>query len=79
MVIYMDEYRKTRAQTRAKVMQHQYRDEERLCVNWSPVVAAIATFGCAHPHEASPALPDDLAALDVEAFLDHVHTLATQI
>jgi len=76
MVIYMDQYRKAKATSVA--MRHR-RDEERMCVNSSPAVAMLATFCCRHPHAFSPQLPDDLASIDIEAFLDRVYGLASQI
>ena len=76
MVIYMDQYRKAKATSIA--MRHR-RDEERMCVNSSPAVAMSATFCCRHPHAFSPQLPDDLAGIDIEAFVDRVYGLASQI
>lgn len=76
MVIYMDQYRKAKATSVA--MRHR-RDEELMCVNSSPAVALSATFCCRHPHAFSPQLPDDLTDIDVEAFVDRVYGLASQI
>jgi len=76
MVIYMDQYRKAKATSVA--MRHR-RDEERMCVNRSPSVAMSATFCCRHPHAFSPQLPDDFAGIDIEAFVDRVYGLASQI
>lgn len=76
MVIYMDRYRKAKATSVA--MRHS-RDEELMCVNRSLPVAMLATCCCQHSHELSPRLPDDLASIDIEAFLDRVYGLASQI
>lgn len=79
MVIYLDEYRNAKAKAKAAVMQQQFHEEELMCVNWTPTASVLATFGYQHPHEESPSLPDNLAAVDVDAFVEHVQTLATQI
>jgi hypothetical protein len=79
MVICLDEYRKAKAAAKAAILQQQYHGEERLCVNWLPGAAVLASFGYRHPHEASPALPEDFDAVDVDAFVEHVSALATQI
>lgn len=79
MVIHLDEYRQAKTRAKAAVMQQQYHDEERLCVNWMPTARVLATLGYEHPHATSPALPADLAAVDVDEFVEHVQTLATQI
>lgn len=76
MVIYMDQYRKAKATSVA--IRHR-RDEELMRVNGGLSVAMSAMFCGRHPHELSPRLPDDLASIDIEAFLDRVHALASQI
>ena len=76
MVIYMDQYRKAKA---TSVAMRQRREEELMCVHRSPAVAMSATFCCRHAHAFSPQLPDDLASIDIEAFLDRVYGLASQI
>ena len=76
MVIYMDQYRKAKA---TSVAMRRRRDEELMCVNSSPVVAMPAMSCCQHSHELSPRLPDALASIDIEAFLDRVYGLASQI
>lgn len=79
MVINLDEYRRAKAQAHAAALERQYHDEERMCVNWTPSARVLATLGYEHPHAQSPALPHDLANVDVDAFIEHVQTLATQI
>lgn len=79
MVIDLDEYRRAKAQAKAAALQQHYLEEERLCVNWAPTSRVLATLGYEHPHAQSPALPADLADIDVDAFVEHVRTLATQI
>ena len=76
MVIYMGQYRKARA---TSVAMRDRRDGALQCVNGRPVVAMSATCCCQHSHELSPQLPDDLASVDIEAFLDRVYGLASQI
>ncbi len=76
MVIYLDEYRKAKAGRAAARKGHE---EDRMCVNCRSVVALQASFSYLRPHELSPRLPDDLASIDVETFLDRVYGLASQI
>ena len=75
MIIYMDEIRQSRA---ARVAMAD-RDARLACAGGGPVVARAIAFCCAHAHELSPGLPDDFAAIDVEAFIDRVYGLASQI
>lgn len=78
MVIYLDQYLKAKKTARATVQRR--RDEEQpMCVNWSPAGPLSAAFCYRHPHELSPLLPDDLASIDVDAFVDRIYGLASQI
>jgi hypothetical protein len=77
MVIDLDQYRKAK-KAKAAAATSRY-DEELMCVNWTPVRAMSAIFCYRHPHQISPHLPDDLAAIDVDAFIDRVYGLASQI
>jgi hypothetical protein len=77
MVIDLDQYRKAR-QAKAAAVTRRY-DEELMCVNWAPGRAMSAIFCYRPPHQLSPHLPDDLAAIDVDAFIDRVYGLASQI
>lgn len=72
MVIYLDEYRKAKA-----IRALERYNEDRMCVNCGPLIAG--DFSYRPPHELSPQLPDDLAAVDRDAFLDRVYILASQI
>ncbi len=76
MVIYLDEYRKTKA---TKPAEHCRYDEELLCVNWNPALGVIALSCYQTTQELSPQLPENFSAADVSAFLDRVYTLATQV
>ena len=76
MVIYMDDYRKAQD---VKVAKHERYDEELLCVNWNPAVKVVALSCYQTPQELSPALPDDFTAFDVQAFMNRVYALASQI
>lgn len=78
MVIYLDQYRRAK-QTKGIIEAARRRDEELMCVNWSPGRGISAIFCYRHPRELSPQLPDDLALIDVDAFLDRVHGLASQV
>ena len=73
MVIYMDEYRRARAVTAARVR----RDEELLCVNWNPAFGAVALSCYQTPQELSPQLPEG-EPIDA-AVMDRIYALASQI
>lgn len=80
MVIDLQQYRKNKRGKRAEAMAVARRyDEERMCVNWTPTRGISATFCYRDPRLLTPHLPDDVAAADVEDFLDRVHGLASQI
>lgn len=74
MVIYLDDYRKTRAVKLPALC----RDEELLCVNWNPAFGAIAMSCYQTPQELSPQLPDDHADVQPD-FMNRVYALASQI
>jgi len=76
MLIYMDDYRKAKA---AKPAEYARYDEELLCVNWNPAVRVLALNSFQRPEELSPALPEDFSTVDVQAFMNRVYALASQI
>jgi len=76
MVIYMDDYRKTKAAPRPERSRY---DEELLCVNWNPAIGVMAMSCYQTEQEFSPQLPEDFASVDVKTFLDRVYALATQV
>jgi hypothetical protein len=76
MLIYLDDYRRAKAPQPASYTRY---DEELLCVNWNPAVSVVALSTYQTPQELSPELPEDFTALDVEAFMNRVYALATQI
>ena len=76
MVIYMDDYRK--AQTANLAGRQQY-DEEILCVNWNPAVRVLAESTFQPERELSPELPEDFSRADVDALLNRIYALATQV
>ena len=79
MVIDLEQYRKAK-KAKAAVMTRRYEDdEELLCVNWRPGRAMSATFCYRPPQQMSPHLPDDLASIDLDAFIDRVYGLASQV
>lgn len=75
MVVYLNDYRKAKT---VKFPAYR-RDEELLCVNWNPAFGVVALSCYQSPQEFSPQLPDDLAEIDVTAFMARVHALASQI
>jgi len=76
MVIYMDDYRKTKA---VPCSERSCYDEELLCVNWNPAIGVMAMSCYQTEQEFSPQLPEDFASVDVKTFLDRVYALATQV
>ena len=76
VIIYMDDYRKAQAMD---VAAHRRYDEELLCANWNPAIRVLATSWYQTSREISPDLPEDLARIDADGFLDRVYALATQV
>lgn len=80
MIIDLEQYRRARRSHAAKtVAVARHYEEERMCVNWTPSRGMSMTFCYRDPRLMSPHLPDDLAAIDVEDFLDRLHSLASQV
>ena len=75
MVININDYRKAKA---AKVAAPR-RDEELLCVNWSPAYAVVALSCYQTPQEMSPQLPDEFESIDMTAFMGRLRALSSQI
>lgn len=76
MVIYMDEYRTAKAAPVSTLKNGTYGDEI-LNANWNP--ALVHMFNDVAHCAISPELPADLSTVDVDAFLERVYALATQI
>jgi hypothetical protein len=76
MLVYLDDYRKAKA---AKPVEYGRYDEELLCVNWNPAVSVVALTSYQTAQELSPNLPEDFTAVDVQAFMNRVYALASQI
>jgi hypothetical protein len=76
MVIYLNQHRAANATSDSESKNGIYGDEI-MNSNWNP---AVAYMSCDAAQRAiSPELPDDASAVDVDAFLDKVYALATQI
>jgi hypothetical protein len=75
MVINLNDYRKAKA---AKAPASR-RDEELLCVNWSPAYAVVALTCYQTPQELSPQLPDEFEDIDITAFMSRLRALSSQI
>ena len=75
MVIYMDEYRTVKAAPATWLKNGTY-GEEVMQAGWNPAVVDMLREPLPAP---SPDLPHDLSTIDVDAFLDRVHGLATVI
>ncbi len=76
MVIYLDQHRQASATPGSRWKNGTYGDE-LMNSNWNPDVFNLSDDVA--PYVISPELPDDDSALDVNAFLDKVYALATQI
>ena len=76
MVIYLDQHRAANS-ILVNGLQNATYEDEIMNSNWNPNVVYLSDdiAQCA----ISPELPDDDSALDVNAFLDKVYALATQI
>jgi len=80
MVIDLEQYRMAkRRKAPAPAARVRHYEEERMCVNWTPSRGIAATFCYRDPRTLSPHLPDDLASIDVDDFIDRLHSLASQI
>jgi hypothetical protein len=75
MVININDYRKAKA---AKAPASR-RDDELLCVNWSPAYAVVALSCYQTPQEMSPQLPDEFEGVDMTAFMGRLRALSSQI
>ena len=76
MVIYLDQYRTTKAVPVSALKNGTYGDEI-MNANWNP--ALVLMFDNAAQRAISPELPEDLTSVDVDALLRRVYALATQI
>ena len=75
MVINFNDYRKAKA---AKAPAAR-RDDELLCVNWSPAYAVVALSCYQTPQEMSPQLPDEFESIDMTVFMGRLRALSSQI
>ena len=78
MLIDLDSYRRARA-ARAAAEAEACEEAELQCVNWNPAVRLVALSCYQRPRELSPELPEDFSTVDMRAFMDRIHALATQI
>ena len=76
MVIYLDQQWADDATPASEWKNGTYGDEI-MNSNWNPALAYMTNDVA--QHAISPELPDDGSAVDVDAFLDKVYALATQI
>jgi hypothetical protein len=76
MLVYLDDYRKAKAQTPPSYGRY---DEDLLCGNWNPAVRVVARSSYQTARELSPELPEDFRNVDMQAFMSRVYALATQI
>jgi len=79
MIININEFRKQKAAKNASTSASAQRDDELLCVNWSPAYAVVALSCYQTPQELSPQLPDEFEGIDMTAFMSRLRALASQI
>ncbi len=82
MLVYMDDYRKTRtgavkdAGSEACLKNGTYGDDV-MDANWNPAV--LYAIHTPSQQSLSPELPDDLSAIDAESFMNRIYALASQV
>ena len=76
MVIYLDQYRPTKAAPVSVLKNGTYGDEI-MNASWNPAV--VLMFHDVAQCAISPELPEDLTTVDIDSFLGKVYALATQI
>jgi hypothetical protein len=74
MVIYLHDYRKPKVGRAAAQEGYAH---ERMRVTCGPTNARAVSFSSQHPHAGSQ-FPNDLAFINLEAFIDRAYALATQ-
>jgi len=79
MVINIIEFRKAKAAKATSTSASAQREDELLCVNWSPAYAVVALSCYQTPQELSPQLPDEFEGIDMTAFMSRLRALASQI
>lgn len=79
MVVNMNEFRKAKAAKSASTSASAQREDELLCVNWSPAYAVVALSCYQTPQELSPQLPDEFEGIDMTAFMSRLRALSSQI
>jgi len=79
MVTNLNEFRKQKAAKNASTSAPAQREDELLCVNWSPAYAVVALSCYQTPQELSPQLPDEFEGVDMTAFMSRLRALASQI
>ena len=82
MLVYLDDFRKTRG-TAVKsnvtaLKNGTYGDDDMNAGRNSAVLCAF-TLPSQQSHSLSPELPDDFAAVDVEALMNRIYALASQV
>ena len=82
MLIYLDDYRKAgtgMAQNNlmaARLKNGTY-GEEVMNANWNPAV--LYALNIPTQSSLSPELPDDLSAIDIDALMNRIYALASQV
>ncbi len=82
MLVYLDEYRKTRAGMAksgmdGNTLRNGTYGDEVMNANWTPAV--LYSLPTPPQSSLSPDLPVDLDAADVEAFMSRIYALASQV
>jgi hypothetical protein len=83
MLVYLDDFRKTRAETVknnvAELKNGTYGDDVMNASRNSAVLCAFSAPSQQSQHAFSPEIPDDFAAVDVDALMSRIYALASQV
>jgi hypothetical protein len=82
MLVYLDDYRKTRTGAtgnsliESRLKNGTYGDDV-LHANWNPAV--LCAFDTPAQRTLCPELPEDLSKIDIDAFMNRIYALASQV
>jgi hypothetical protein len=82
MLVYLDDYRKARTDAdrdgviKARLKNGTYGDDV-LHANWNPAV--LCAFDTPAQRMLSPDLPEDMSTIDIDAFMNRIYALASQV
>ena len=80
MLVYLDDFRKTRAgavKNDSTALKNGTYDDDVMNANWNPAV--LYAFSTPSQQSLSPDIPDDFSAIDVDSLMNRIYALASQI